>query len=295
MKSRKEFERMKKLAFDAAIEAGKIVESYFYRETAAKSKEKMRGDFVTEADLASEKYIIRRIRKEFPKANILSEEAGMSSLSKNNKDNAYLWLVDPIDGTTHFKHGLPDFCVILGIAKGSKPIFAVAYFPLTKQMFWAEKGKGAFLDKKRIKVSSMSKLKDSVFSFGVFRSNKYTPSIMKMYNHAFFHLKKVLKTGSIGLTAAMISSGRFEANISNFYSSHDSALMAFLIEEAGGKATDINGNELDINTSEGTVNIFSNGKIHKQAIAYTKKFVKQDKTKHKLKNSKPNSNSKPKR
>ena len=287
MESRNEFERMKKLAFDAAVEAGKIVESYFYKEI--KSKEKSRGDFVTEADYASEKYIISKIRKEFPKANILSEEAGMSSLSKNNKDNDYLWLIDPLDGTTHFKHGLPDFCVIIGIAKGSRPIFAVAYFPLTKQMFWAEKGKGAFLGRKRIKVSSVSKLKESVCSFGIFRSNSKTRSVMSMYSHAFFYLKKVLKTGSIGLTAAMISSGRFEANISNFYSPHDSALMAFMITEAGGRATDLNGNELDINTSEGTVNILSNGKLHKQFIAYTKKFIKQDEPKTKSKSKKKKS------
>lgn len=131
--------------------AGKIIRAKFQKIKYVKFKDKW-GDPVTEADLASEDYIISQIKREFPRHGILSEEKGVDGY--NHSD--YLWIIDPLDGTSNFLIGIPMFCVSVALARKGKIILGAIYAPIHNEMFFGEHGRGAFLNKKRIRISGLA-------------------------------------------------------------------------------------------------------------------------------------------
>ena len=145
-----------KFAINIAKKAGEIQMSYF-GNISSLEKKSTSIDLLTNADIESEKYIINQIQTTYPKHSILSEEAGNIA-----NDSQYLWVIDPLDGTTNFTHNLPIFAVSIGLVKkGVEAICAVVYNPAVNKCFYAEKNKGSYLDGKKIQCSSSSTLSNS--------------------------------------------------------------------------------------------------------------------------------------
>ncbi|KHO46487.1 MAG: myo-inositol-1(or 4)-monophosphatase [archaeon GW2011_AR3] len=265
----KEFEEMKKVAFDAAIEAGKIIEKYFHANI--EKTQKTRGDYVTQADKDVEKRVREMIRAKFPGAHISGEELGRT---EDYDDRGFHWLIDPLDGTVNFTFGFPNITTIITIARGNVPVFVVNYQPMTRQMLWAEKGKGAFLGDKRQHVSKISALEDARCAIGIARTDFHAGELLELSSHAFWHFQKTTRTGSIGMTGMSMATGKMEANIANLVPPHDVVPISMIIEEAGGKATTIDGAPLTLGMPENTLFILSNGILHDKLVEYVKKFIK---------------------
>lgn len=153
---------MKRTAIKAAKEAGKIILSYYSKNVNAISKGST-YNLVTKADIASEDKIISIIKSKFPGHSILTEESG-EEMHKSD----YCWVIDPLDGTNNFYHKFPMFCVSIALYKKGKPLIGVVFDPLKKELFYAEKNKGAFLNNKRIRVSNTTRLSKSLLALGFY-------------------------------------------------------------------------------------------------------------------------------
>jgi myo-inositol-1(or 4)-monophosphatase len=146
-------------AADIAREAGALLANYFERRVPFELKGEF--DLVTEADRASERLVVERLRSHFPTHSIVGEEGG-----GHESSSEYRWFVDPLDGTTNFAHSFPMFNVTLGLQRAGEPVAGVVYDPIRQEMFTAERGAGAYLNNRRIKTSSVKKLGDSLASTG---------------------------------------------------------------------------------------------------------------------------------
>ena len=256
-----------RVAVKAAKEAGKIHLKYF--NTPIKIRHKSGpNDQVTIADTESEQKIVQTIKKHFPQHNILAEE------NKYEKtDSEYTWIIDPLDGTNNFSHGMPFFCCSISLAKKGKPILGVIFDPIRKELFTAEKGKGAVLNEKKIHVSNNSDLNDCLLITG-FYYNRGIPLLKSLVNIKHFFLKGILgirRMGSAALDMCNIACGRADGFWELYLSEWDFAAGKIIIEEAGGKLTNKAGEELRIRP--GYV-VASNGLIHKAML----KIINKDET-----------------
>ena len=251
------------VAREAAEKAGAIAMQHFGREILVETK-RHESDLVTEADRKAEKAIIETISKAYPGHGILGEETGYREGSEDA-----VWYVDPIDGTQNFLNRIPLFCVSIGVAEKGKMVAAAVNVPALGQMFTASRGKGAFMNGRPIRVSSENSLrKGSVFFCQKINSQE---SIRK---HVIENQKKIShKVGALrdfGSTAfhlAMIARGSFVAQIEHATHVWDEAAGNLLIEEAGGKVTDFEGNpRKPQSTSERSGSIASNGSVHEQIL-----------------------------
>lgn len=154
---------------EIAREAGALLANYFERRVAVELKGEF--DLVTEADRASEKLVVERLRSHFPSHGIVAEEGGGGAGSSE-----YCWYVDPLDGTTNFAHGFPMFNVTLGLARAGEVIAGVIYDPIRQELFAAERGGGAYVNNRRIRVSTIQRLEDSLPCTG-FPSRKRSQSV----------------------------------------------------------------------------------------------------------------------
>lgn len=218
--------------------AGAILMSYF--RTEFPSREKEQGGPVTPADLASEKYLIEHLKGLVPQASFFAEESGASG---TNDD--YCWVIDPLDGTTNFIHGLPYFCISVALTFKGKPIVAAIYQPLLDDFYYAQKGQGAFLNGKKILVSSATSLQKSMILVGLPMTyhDTYHDLIEKLPSlgpklYSFRHL------GAAALDCAYVASGRLDAVFFTGLAWWDVAAGMLLIEQAGGIVTDFQGNAL---------------------------------------------------
>ena len=193
-------------AIRAAKEAGKIHLKYFRKKFEIRYKA-YKHNRVTIADTEAEKKIVSEIRKEYPSHNILAEEAEYPRTGSE-----YLWVIDPLDGTNNFSKGIPVFCVSIALAKDNELILGVIYDPTRNELFVAEKGKGAFLNGKRIKVSGSSQLHDSILLTG-FYYDRGKPMFSTLASMQEFFLKDVIGircTGSAALDLCSVASGRVD-------------------------------------------------------------------------------------
>ena len=190
------------------------------------------GDFVSAADKKSEKIIIEELLKAHPDYGILSEESG--EINKNNKENR--WIIDPIDGTSNFLNGIPQFAISVAYEEKGKVICGMIFDPIKNEMFFAEKGAGAFLNNSRIRVSNKKKLKESMLvTGGPRRSSKKRESIFKEYNNISNIVDiPIRKFGSAALDLANVASGRFDGFWQWELSYWDIAAGLIILEESGG-------------------------------------------------------------
>ena len=250
---------MENKAIAIALKAGEILRSYFGNLSIVKEKSTY-WDLVTEADLASEAYILNSIKKEFPSHTILSEEAGLIQ----NQENIHQWFIDPLDGTTNFTHQYPMFAVSMGLVVNEVPTLGIVYNPISEELFVASKGRGATLNGKPIHVSKVDSLERSLLGTGFAYDRKETSE----NNYAeFCHITNmsqgVRRGGSAALDLAFVAAGRLDGYWERGLKPWDTAAGILLVQEAGGLCTSYEGGP--INLSSGRI-LASNGSVHSLLI-----------------------------
>jgi len=242
------------VAVETATEAGGILLCEFDRP--AKISYKGEADLVTQADRRSEEAIVGRLRTYFPKHAIVAEEG-----SGQKGDGRHRWIVDPLDGTTNFAHGYPCFAVSIGFEEDGELQVGVIYQPITKELFTASRGEGAYLNEKRIRVSSIDHLSTSLLATG-FPSTKRArnPNIHYYWN---FTLRShgVRRDGSAALDLASVACGRFDGFWEFGLHPWDTAAGVLLVREAGGLVTNFSGEPYRPGDYE---TLASNGHIHSE-------------------------------
>ena len=178
-------------------------------------------DFVSNADLKAEKIIIEELKKARPYYSIISEEDG----SENNKDKEHTWIIDPIDGTTNFLHGVPHFAISIALKYGNEIISGLIYDPIKDEMFYAEKDSCAFFNNQRIRVSKKKELNSCLFATGGVAKNEVDLPLRK--------------SGSAALDIAYVAAGRYDGYFQNDLNLWDIAAGIILVKEAGGMINEI--------------------------------------------------------
>tara|TARA_B100001057_G_scaffold292036_1_gene292099 strand:+ start:601 stop:1344 length:744 start_codon:yes stop_codon:yes gene_type:complete len=224
----------------ACEKASKILIRDFGEIEKLQVKKKGPTDFVTNADLKSEKIIIEELEKAKPNFSILSEEKGF----KKNKDTKNIWIIDPIDGTTNFLHGIPHFAISVGLLSNDEIKSGLIFDPIKDEMFYAEKNNGAFFNNERIRVSKKNELSDCLFATG---GKKYN-SINEISTR---------KSGCAALDLAYVASGRYDGYCQSSLNLWDIAAGLIIVQEAGGVINNINLNNhknLDVIASSPNIN-----------------------------------------
>ena len=222
------------------------------------------GDFVSASDKKVEKTLIDELQKARPNYSILSEEIG-----EINNDKDFKWIIDPIDGTSNFLHGIPHFAISIGLEHKGEIISGIIYDPIKDEMFTAEKGNGSYLNNQRIRVSSRSKLKNCLIVTGGPRRNQKDRDLaLKEYDKISLSVDiPIRKMGSASLDMAYVAAGRFDGMWHRNLNYWDIAAGIIIIKEAGGFVTDINGNDTYI---EKKTILATNSRINKEMIEVLK-------------------------
>ncbi|MDH4232836.1 MAG: inositol monophosphatase [Nitrospirota bacterium] len=227
-----------KTAAAAARLAGDIIVKNLGRLSGSDIQTKQAFDFVTNVDRWSEAVIIKTIREKFPSHLFLTEE----TLQQEGPATSYRWIIDPLDGTTNFIHGFPIFSVSLGLEHKGEIILGVVFDPLRDELFHAIKGKGAFLNNARIKVSETGMLEKSLIATGFpFRKKELIDQYLRAFKKIFAHVSDIRRAGSAAIDLAYIAAGRTEGFFELNLSPWDIAAGSLLISEAGGVITDFAG------------------------------------------------------
>ena len=218
------------------------------------------GNFVTASDLKVEKILVEELQKARPTYSILSEEVGQI-----NNDESFKWIIDPIDGTSNFLHGIPHFAISIGLEHDKEIICGIIYDPIKDEIFTAEKGNGAYLNNKRMRVSSRSKLKDCIICTGGHKRDSKDRELAleeykKFSSKVFIPIRKF---GSASLDMAYVAAGRCDGYWQRDLSYWDIAAGIILVKESGGFVTDFNGENRYIQNK--TI-LVTNSKINKEMI-----------------------------
>ncbi len=216
-------------------------------------------DLVTEMDVAAEKLILDAIRARFPDHAILAEESGAT-----DAPSGYKWVVDPLDGTTNYAHGLPLFCVSIGLEKDGEPLLGVIYAPVLKEMYAAEVGRGATLNGQPIRVSGVDTLQRSLLVTGFPYDVQVKATNLKHFGAFIHEAQAVRRLGSAALDLAWVAAGRFDGFWEPRLAPWDLCAGAVIVREAGGVVTGYGGGPFSIYGKEV---LASNGVIHDKMIA----------------------------
>lgn len=229
----------------ALSEAGKILLENFGKISDYKVKESQ-SSIVTKTDIDSEKRIMEIISKQFPDHNLLGEETGFQ-----NKNSEFTWVVDPIDGTSNFAAGIPWFGIIICVLKKDKPLLAGCYLPVQNQLYFAEKGKGATVNGKSISVSKETELKNVLLAYSLDYSDQpgKTEYEVKIIQRLVQDIRNLRSTNCL-LDFCYTAEGKLGASINQTTKIWDIAGPGLIIEEAGGKISDIHGNHFDFTLNE---------------------------------------------
>lgn len=248
-----------KVAKKAALEAGKIIKKYAgnYGEKTIKDGDK--SNFATVADIEAEKAIIKILTASFPSHNIIAEEGG-----NNNRESEYSWVVDPLDGTLTFGQNIPYFTVSIGLLKNKQPMVGVINHIGFNNLYWAETGKGVYLNGKRIYVSKKEALEESVGTLDGGHRQKRQRKMDLYINKLITKIGYPYAFGSSAVTLAMVADGTLDLYVNEAYS-WDFVAGVVIVREAGGKITDFEGKEPDW-TKERFPIVASNGLIHDQIL-----------------------------
>ncbi|MGK0375714.1 MAG: myo-inositol-1(or 4)-monophosphatase [Arenicella sp.] len=229
------------VATAAALEAGKIITHNITQLDRVKVNNKIgtknRHELVSEIDLMAERTIIEHLEKSYPEFNIVSEEAG-----DLGRKNDCCWVIDPMDGTHNFLHGHPHCCISIALKYQGESVVAVVYDALRNELFTARKGGGAQLEGRRIRVSDVSRLSDSLLCTGFpYRDGAETKLWLKTFAALMPRSQSIHRTGSSVLDLAYVACGRYDGFWEFGLQQWDIAAGALLIREAGGIVTDISG------------------------------------------------------
>jgi len=255
-------ERMAELetAISAIRQAGNVVMKHYGRVTPSSKADK---SLVTKADIESENLIKTILQKKFPDYPILGEETGLTGQKSD-----YLWIVDPLDGTTNYTFRNPFFDISIGLAYKGNPILGAVLFPPQDELFYAKRGSGAYLNNSKIGVSDRKEIDDSIITFCHGRDKD---SVRRMID-AFSQLKvinqKVRQLGAAALELCYVANGRVDAFFMTGMNPWDVAAGTVILREAGGTATDFQGKAFNMNSHD---ILGSNCKIHEGLLNVLKK------------------------
>jgi myo-inositol-1(or 4)-monophosphatase len=243
-------------AIEIARQAGSLLRYYFERRV----RFELKGDFdlVTEADRASEKLIVERLRERFPDHGILAEEGG-----GRESPSDFRWYVDPLDGTTNFAHGYPVYNVTLALEKAGELIAGVIFDPNRDELFSCEKGSGAFLNGARIHVSHTAKLDECLFSTGFPSRRRHLDVNIHFYHQLAMASHGVRRGGAAAIDLAYVACGRLDGFWEFGLSPWDMAAGKLLVEEAGGISKDMRGG---IHRLTSPHILADNGSIHDEVV-----------------------------
>jgi myo-inositol-1(or 4)-monophosphatase len=219
-------------------------------------------DLVTEADLASENLIIERIRSYHPQHGILAEESGEAVLV-DGKRSEWKWIIDPLDGTTNYAHGYPCFCVSIALEHEGVLEVGVVYDPVRDEMFAAERGRGATLNGRQIRVSEVEELKDAMVCTGFPYNVRERPDFTRDFANFTMAAQAVRRDGSAALDLAYVACGRFDGFFEDGLSPWDTAAGVVLIEEARGQVSNFDNEPLSIYTKKV---LATNGLVHQDML-----------------------------
>lgn len=225
-------------AIKAARRAGKIITRYLGDLEALKVHEKGLNDLVTLVDQAAEHDIIDTIQRAYPHHSILGEETGF-----HKADDEFVWVIDPLDGTTNYVHGFPHFAVSIAVKYRDQIEHGVIYDPLSQDLYTASRGSGAQLNDRRIRVSKHTKLEGTLIgcSFPFHERSKQLDKQFKIFKEVFVRCSDVRRSGSAALNLAYVASGKLDGFWESGLKEWDLAAGVLLVREAGGYATDFKG------------------------------------------------------
>jgi len=256
------------VAIESAKRSAQILIENFGKITEEQIETKNKNDFVTYVDKLSEEKIIKNILKYFPEHTILGEESG-ESLNKSD----YRWIIDPLDGTTNFIHGLPTFGISIALQENNQLILGVIYDPLRDELFHAEKGQGSYLNGKKIQVSQKENLANCLLTTGFpYRTDDYYRDYVKIFAEFMLKTVGIRRPGAAVLDLAYTAVGRFDGFWEMLLKPWDIAAGAIIVQEAGGVITDANGE--DNYLISGSV-VAGNKSIHEQMITEIKSALKK--------------------
>ncbi|MEW6509600.1 MAG: inositol monophosphatase family protein [Bacteroidota bacterium] len=247
------------VAIEAAREAGKFLKYSLGKVRTIEVKQGEARNLVSEIDKGSEERIISHIRRHYPGHDVLAEEGGGT-----RTDAEYRWIIDPLDGTTNFLHGVPIFCTTIAIERKGEIIAAVTYDPNRDELFTAERGRGAFLNGRRLSVSDASELINSLlvtgFPYDLAANHGRT---VENFIGFLMEARGIRRLGSAALDLAYVAAGRFDGFWEGSLNPWDMAAGSLIVEEAGGRVSDYEGKQLDIYRKRV---VATNGRIHDQML-----------------------------
>ena len=263
-KQQDDLDPLLKTAIQAAEMGGEVCRSYFNREFALDHKAAC--NLVTAADIESEQVIIDALLKAFPDHAILAEETRQDSLQSPD-----LWIVDPLDGTNNFAHGIPHFSVSIAYWRQGRPECGVIYNPITGELYHAKRGQGAFLGERQLHVSQAAQLNEALVGCGFYYDRgKMMQATLQAIEACFFeNVHGIRRFGTASLDLIQVASGRYGGFFEYQLAPWDFAAGRLFVEEAGGRITTCAGNELKLDQS--TV-LATNGQLHSQLAGIVQKF-----------------------
>jgi len=233
------------IAIRAARRAGEVIIRGMNRIHRLEVRAKGQNDFVSEIDTQAEAAILDVVRRSYPDHAVLAEESGHSGGRPGEEESEFTWIVDPLDGTTNYLHGFPQFAVSIGIRRRGRMEHGVVYDPLRQELFTASRGEGAQLDGRRIRVSAQVGLERSLIGTGFpYRSNlQWLDAYMDMFKAVTRSTAGIRRPGAAALDLAYVAAGRLDAFWEFGLSPWDTAAGILLITEAGGMVSSLTGEE----------------------------------------------------
>ncbi len=253
------------IAVRAARNAGRVILRYYERTESLTIDEKSRNDFVSEVDRQAERIIINELRGKFPDHSILGEESG------RHKGNEFQWVIDPLDGTTNYLHGLPQFAISIALKYKGRLEHGLVYDPLREEMFTASRGSGARLNDRKLRVTQRLDLEGALLGTGLpFRNQRFIKEYLGMLETLMKDTAGIRRPGSAALDFAYVATGRTDGFWELGLSEWDCAAGALLVHEAGGVVTDIGGGDRYLATG----NVIAGGyKVHAAILKAIRPFL----------------------
>ncbi|MCR5874278.1 inositol monophosphatase [Phenylobacterium sp. J426] len=230
-----------KVMSDAARKAARGLNRDFGELAELQVAKKAPADFVSAADLKAEQVLFEALTKARPGYSFWGEERGLIE----GTDKTHTWIVDPLDGTTNFLHAIPHFAINIALEReGAGVVAAVTYNPATNELFWAEKGKGCYVNDKRLRVAARQRLDESVLATGIpFLGHGQHAKFLKELHQISQRVAGVRRFGSAALDLAWVAAGRYDGYWERDLKAWDLAAGVLMVTEAGGKVTDAEGGE----------------------------------------------------
>ncbi len=250
------------VAVNTASKAGQWIKSKIGEYKQLQYKASI-SDLVTEVDKGSEQMIRNLISTHFPDHAFLGEESADGGITiEEAKEKEYVWIVDPIDGTTNFVHGFPFYCVSIALAHYGEVIVGVVYDPSNDEMFVAEKGKGAYMHGRKMQVAADEQLRVSLIASG-FPANANAVRNLKVIETLLPRVRNIRTTGSAALHLAYVATGRISGFIEYGLSVWDMAAGILLVQESGGSVSDVHGQAYSLDVRD---LVATNGYIHEELV-----------------------------